>query len=43
LHQALFYYVHVLPGIESNARWEMQNMLPMLLRQVMAAVRYNHG
>jgi Ser/Thr protein kinase RdoA (MazF antagonist) len=43
LHQALFYYVHVLPGIESNARWEMQNMLPMLLRQVIAAVKFNRG
>ena len=42
LHQALFYYIHVLPGIESNARWELQNMLPMLLRQVMAAVKFSH-
>ncbi len=39
LHQALIYHSHILPGIEANARWEMQNMLPMLLRQVIAATR----
>lgn len=39
LHQALFYHVHILPSIEATARWEMQNMLPMLLRQVVAALR----
>ncbi len=39
LHQALIYHMHILPGIEADARWEMQNMLPMLLRQVIAATR----
>lgn len=42
LHQALFYYVHVLPGIEINARWELQHMLPVLLRQVISAVKLSH-
>jgi hypothetical protein len=35
LHQAMFYYVHILPGIEGNTRWEMQHMLPALLRQIL--------
>ena len=39
LHMASFYRSNILPGVENNARWEMQNMLPMLLRQVMASVR----
>lgn len=39
LHQALFYFIHILPGIESNARWEMQSMLPYLLRQMIAQIR----
>jgi aminoglycoside/choline kinase family phosphotransferase len=39
LHQALFYFIHILPGIEFNARWEMQSMLPYLLRQIIAGIR----
>ena len=34
LHQALFYYVHILPGVESAVRWELSGMLTHLLRQV---------
>jgi aminoglycoside phosphotransferase (APT) family kinase protein len=37
VHQATIYYSHVLPNIESSARWEMESMLPMLLRQALAA------
>jgi hypothetical protein len=39
VHQALFYYIHILPGIEANARWEMASMLPYLLRQIIASIR----
>lgn len=35
LHQALIYHIHILPNLESNTRWEMSNMFPLLLRQVM--------
>lgn len=34
LHQALFYYSHILPRVESAARWELSGMLTHLLRQV---------
>lgn len=39
VHQALFYFIHILPGIEANARWEMESMLPYLLRQIIAHIR----
>ncbi len=35
LHQALFYYVHILPRVESIARWELSGMLTHLLRHVL--------
>lgn len=35
LHQALFYYVHILPQVESAARWELSGMLTHLLRIVL--------
>ncbi len=37
VHQATIYYSHVLPNIEASSRWEMESMLPMLLRQALAA------
>lgn len=37
LHQALFYYVHILPRVESAVRWELSGMLPYLLRHVLEA------
>lgn len=36
LHQAAFYYAHIIPNIETHARWEVQSMLPHLLRQVLS-------
>jgi hypothetical protein len=39
LHQAAFYYAHIIPNIETHARWEVQSMLPHLLRQVLAAMQ----
>jgi aminoglycoside phosphotransferase len=39
LHQALFYHAHIFPNIESHVRWEVQNMLPHLLRHVLAAMK----
>ncbi|MGB7342130.1 MAG: phosphotransferase [Phototrophicaceae bacterium] len=35
LHQALFYYVHILPKVENAARWELSGMLTYLLRHVL--------
>ncbi len=35
LHQALFYYIHILPQVESAARWELSGMLAHLLRHVL--------
>jgi len=35
LHQALFYHVHILPKVESAARWELSGMLSYLLRHVL--------
>lgn len=35
LHQALFYYVHILPRVESAARWELSGMLTHLLRHIL--------
>lgn len=35
LHQALFYYIHILPKVESAARWELSGMLSHLLRHVL--------
>lgn len=39
VHQALFYYVHVLPGVESAARWELSGMLVHFLRQIIVAMQ----
>ena len=39
LHQALFYYVHILPAIEADTRWELQNMLADLLRHSLQAAK----
>lgn len=35
LHQALFYYIHILPRVESAARWELSGMLAYLLRHIL--------
>ncbi|MGJ3237349.1 MAG: phosphotransferase family protein [Anaerolineae bacterium] len=39
LHQALFYYVHILPRMETVVRWELSGMLTHLLRHVLHEMR----
>lgn len=39
LHQALFYYTHILPSMETSTKWEMQHFLPSLLRDVLAQLQ----
>ncbi|MEM9954820.1 MAG: phosphotransferase [Chloroflexota bacterium] len=41
LHQALFYYVHILPKVEVDARWELSGMLTHLLRQVLHEMEHH--
>jgi hypothetical protein len=43
LHQALFYHAHIFPNVETHVRWELQNMLPHLLRQVLAAMKVENN
>ncbi len=40
LHQALFYYGHILPRVESVARWELSGMLTHLLRHTLYEMEY---
>lgn len=43
LHQAITYQRYILPAMEQAVRWEMANMLPFLLRQVLTALaRFEH-
>lgn len=39
LHQATFYHVHILPCLESSARWEVEQVVPDLLRKILKTVR----
>lgn len=39
LHMAMMYQRSVLPGMEESSQWEMENMLPHLLRQVIASLK----
>ncbi|MEO1162207.1 MAG: phosphotransferase [Chloroflexota bacterium] len=38
LHQALFYYVHILPSIETAVRWELTSMPARQLQKVIRAM-----
>lgn len=38
MHQALFYHVHILPGIETAVRWELAALPARQLQQVLSAL-----
>src|SRR5690606_29015960 len=39
LHHAIVYYANILPNIETQACWEMENMLPYYLRKLLDLLR----